>query len=61
MTKENNLKLKEFLLRKEFIKWSENNHDIVDDIINLINELMMFDIKYGTNISNSFRKRYQIK
>ena len=61
MKKENNLKLNEFLLRKEFINWSKNNPDIVDDIINLVNELMMFDIKYGTNISKSFKKRYQTK
>lgn len=51
-----NIDVKKFLLEKATQRWLEENKTFYEDICNLINEMMMFEIKYGTKILYSFNK-----
>ncbi len=41
---------KQFIAQKAFDKWAKENQTFIQDIQNLIHEMMMFEIKYGTKI-----------
>lgn len=41
---------KTFIAQKHFDKWAKENQTFIQDIQNLIHEMMMFEIKYGTKI-----------
>ena len=52
---------KKFLLKKDTQKWLNENITFYKDICNLINEMMMFEIKYGIKILYSFKYDIQKK
>ena len=43
-------KIKQFIAQKAFDKWASENQTFIDDIQDLIHEMMMFEMKYGTKI-----------
>lgn len=53
-----NIDVKKFLLEKATQKWLEENKMFYEDMCNLINEMMMFEVKYGTKILYSFEKKF---
>jgi hypothetical protein len=52
-------KLAEFIVKKEFQKWADQNGQLIEDIQNLFNEMMMFEIKYGMKILYQVEKPKQ--
>jgi len=55
------LNVSKFLLEKTTQQWLKDNETFHEDICNLINEMMMFEIKYGTKILYSFDKPFKDK
>lgn len=41
---------KTFIAQKAFDTWAKENQTFIQDVQNLIHEMMMFEIKYGTKI-----------
>lgn len=41
---------KQFIAQKAFDKWADENKIFIEDLQNLIDEMMMFEVKYGTKI-----------
>jgi hypothetical protein len=49
-------KIAEFVVKEEFRKWADQNGTFIEDLVNLCNEMIMFEIKYGTKILYEFEK-----
>lgn len=41
---------KQFIAQKAFDEWANNNETFIEDIKNLINEMMMFEMNHGIKI-----------
>jgi hypothetical protein len=49
-------KIKELILKKEFKKWADENQTFINDLHDLISQMLMFEIKYGTKILYEIQK-----